>query len=776
MPRSVSQKLKGFAAGIYFKLKRGPLAQKETARRTGGVAEATARLMRRAACAGAVLLENDGMLPLSGPFALFGRTQIDTFYTGYGSGGDVSCPYTVGILEGLERAGAPLVACVAEFYRAFAEKHPVKRGGWGNWSFSSPEPECPAELLEAAARETDTAVVVLGRAAGEDMDSELTAGSFYLSEAEKALLLQVRRRFARVAVLLNTGNLIDVSALHDLHPNALLMLYQGGMEAGNACADLLLGKAEPGGRLPDTIAKKYEDYPSHENFSDPDAVCYREDIWLGYRGLETRAQDRVAYPFGYGLGYTEFCLKADYAGGVVSYRVRNTGMRAGRTVVEIYLKKPSGELDNPARELVAFRKTAEIAPGEEECGEIAVPVRAFCSYSERQHLFVRTAGTYELFAGFDVRSAESVARVPLSRLIVEECSPILKEENLAARIEAALPPALPPVPPVPFGEVVRGETSVRRFVAGLSAGALEALSRGALKMDSPLGARGNAGVMGGVTKELRALGVPPVTMVDGPSGIRLHAGASLLPIATLLAATFDEALVEAVYAAVGREMGERGAHVLLAPALNLHRNPLCGRNFEYYSEDPLLSGKIAAAAVRGVQSAGVSACPKHFACNNREFRRNKCDSVVSERALRELYLRGFEICVKESAPHFLMTSYNKVNGVYAHYNYRLVRGVLRGEWGFEGCVVTDWYMQKDRSPEFKKIKNNAYRIRAGVNVLMPGGGFLGKRMQHGGVLRSLDRRGGLTLGELQRNAEEVLGAVCKTSAVAGGEEQEDVVR
>ena len=220
-------------------------------------------------------------------------------------------------------------------------------------------------------------------------------------------------------------------------------------------------------------------------------------------------------------------------------------------------------------------------------------------------------------------------------------------------------------------------------------------------------------------------------------------------------------------------MAELGAHVLLAPALNLHRDPLCGRNFEYYSEDPLLSGKIAAAAVRGVQSVGASSCPKHFACNNREFRRNKCDSVLSERALRELYLYGFEICVKESHPHFLMTSYNKVNGVYAHYNYRLVRGVLRGEWKFEGCVVTDWYMQKAASPEFKHIKNNAYRIRAGVNVLMPGGGFLGKKMQHGGVLRSRKQREGLTLGELQQNAEEVLSAVRMSAACRG---ESNVVR
>ncbi len=773
MPRSLAQRLKGFAAGIYFRLKNGPIAQRENARRSGKVDEATAELLRRTACEGAVLLENDGTLPLHGKFALFGRTQIDTFYSGYGSGGDVSCPYTVSILEGLERAGAPIVSCVSDFYRAYEKEHAVKRGGWGNWAFSYPEPACPEALLVAAAAETDTAVVVFGRAAGEDMDSELSAGSFLLTEAERSLYAALKRKFARVAVLLNTGGLIDFSLFADDRPNALLMLYQGGMEAGNACTDLLLGRREPRGRLPDTIAKTYRDYPTCDNFFDPDTVRYREDIYIGYRAFETNAPEKVVYPFGYGLGYTEFCIKADYADGVLTYRVRNTGARAGRTVVEVYVRKPPCACGVPARELVAFRKTAEISPGEEERGEISVPIRAFCVYSEAQHAFVRMAGEYEIFAGFDVRSAPSAGKFTADTdQVVEACSDILSCD-LRPRILEALPAAYPKQPPVPFEKVQTGEVPLSRFVAGLSEQALEALSRGALKMDSPLGPRGNAGVMGGVTKELQALGVPPVTMVDGPSGIRLFAGASLLPIATLLAATFDEDLVEEVYAAVGREMAELGAHVLLAPALNLHRDPLCGRNFEYYSEDPLLSGKIAAAAVRGVQSVGASACPKHFACNNREFRRNKCDSVLSERALRELYLYGFEICVKESHPHFLMTSYNKVNGVYAHYNYRLVRGVLRGEWKFEGCVVTDWYMQKAASPEFKHIKNNAYRIRAGVNVLMPGGGFLGKKMQHGGVLRSRKQREGLTLGELQQNAEEVLSAVRMSAACRG---ESNVVR
>ena len=308
-----------------------------------------------------------------------------------------------------------------------------------------------------------------------------------------------------------------------------------------------------------------------------------------------------------------------------------------------------------------------------------------------------------------------------------------------------------------------GKVPLRAFVAQLSFDELEAVSRGDYKMNSPLGPEGNAGAFGGVLPSLNKKGVPPVITTDGPSGIRLKRASSLVPIGTLLACTFDEALVSEVYAGVGGEMKERGSDVLLAPGMNIQRSPLCGRNFEYYSEDPVLSGKIAAAAVRGIQSAGVSACPKHFACNNQEFNRNNHDARVSERALREIYLKGFEICVREANPHCIMTSYNKVNGVWAHYHFELVRGILRGEWGFGGCVMTDWWMKSARCPEDPRLKDNAYRIRAGVNVLMPGGDYFGK-CKPDGTVRAALKKGGLTMAELRRNAEEVLSFVLHSSA------------
>lgn len=309
---------------------------------------------------------------------------------------------------------------------------------------------------------------------------------------------------------------------------------------------------------------------------------------------------------------------------------------------------------------------------------------------------------------------------------------------------------------ITFQDVVSGKNTLEEFVATLSLDELEALSRGDYTMDSNLGAAGNAGAFAGVLKSLRDKGVPPVITTDGPSGIRLSAKCSLIPIGTLLACSFDTALVEEVYGAVAAEMAQRGSDVLLAPGMNIHRNPLCGRNFEYYSEDPYVSGKIASAAVRGIQSLGASACPKHFACNNQEFARTKNDSRVSERALREIYLKGFEICVKEAKPKNIMTSYNKINGVYNHYNYELCTDILRKEWHYEGNVMTDWWMQKGRSPEFPSIRDNAYRVRAQVDVLMPGGKRSGRRKPDGTLLESLGDRDGITLAELQRTAVNVL--------------------
>lgn len=766
--RMVRQRHKSLTAKKSSKRKGNGLQQAENTREVqqAHVLPKTSALLRRAAAEGAVLLENRGVLPLNGKFALLGRTQIDTFCTGYGSGGDVVRPYSVNILEGLQRAGAQLVEPLVSFYGTFVKTHPADHGSWGNWPYSFPEAELPADLLAASASETDTAVVVLGRAAGEDRENVLQKGSFYLTDAEHALLQAATAHFAHVAVVLNVGNIIDFSWVEEYPIEALLLVWQGGMEAGNAVSDLLLGRISPCGKLTDTIARRYESYPSAANFGNAAYNDYAEGIFVGYRHFETRAKDDVIYPFGYGLSYSDFRISAEYKENLVYYAVVNEGAYAGKATVEVFVKKPNGAIENPARELIGFHKTKSLSPGEREEGTIAPALREFASFDEEQNAFVLPVGKYEIYVGSDVRSADMVASFSVEEpCVVERCSSILRGP-LKEKILSALPSELPQSEcKGKLFDVKTGKLSIEEFVASLSDAELEALSRGDFTMDSPLGAKGNAGVMGGVLPALQERGVPAVTMTDGPSGIRLRTPCSLIPMGTLLACTFDEELISSVYRLLGEEMGERGSHVLLAPGMNLHRNPLCGRNFEYFSEDPFLTGKIAAAAVRGIQETGASACPKHFCCNNQEFNRNRNDSRVGERALRELYLRGFEICVKEADPRFLMTSYNKINGEWAHYHYRLVRGVLRGEWSFKGCVITDWWMQPSKSPDFKNIKNNSYRVRAGVNVLMPGGGYGEEGLQGGSLLAELGKDEGLTRGELQKNAVEVLSVILHTSAM-----------
>jgi beta-glucosidase len=307
-----------------------------------------------------------------------------------------------------------------------------------------------------------------------------------------------------------------------------------------------------------------------------------------------------------------------------------------------------------------------------------------------------------------------------------------------------------------LSDVENGTVSMEDFVAQLSLEELEAISRGDYKMDSPLGAKGNAGAMGGILESLRDKGIPPMITTDGPSGIRLLSYCSLIPNGTALASTFNTELVEKVYAKISEELKAKGSDILLAPGMNIHRSHLCGRNFEYYSEDPVVTGLMGAAAVKGIQTCGGSACPKHYACNNQEVNRTGNDSRLSERALREIYLKGFEICVKTAKPNTIMTSYNKINGVWGHYNYELCERILREEWGFDGVVMTDWWMRPSKSQEFPKMRDQAYRVRAGVNVLMPGGDRVTNGKPDGTLLKTYGKKDGITLYEMQRNASFVL--------------------
>ena len=767
----------------------------------------TARL---AAAEGIVMLKNDGVLPFAADekVAVFGRVQFDWFFVGYGSGGDVNKPYSVNLIDGMKNSGIAVDEQLAEIYCEWIRKNPADDGFWGFWPRFHDEMKIDEKTVRDAASRCGSAVVVIGRSAGEDRENALSKGSYYLTDAELSLLDKVTASFEKVAVLINSGNIIDMAWLKRYGDKigAVLYVWQGGMESGNAIGDVLSGKVSPSGKLSDTIADCYESYPSSANFGRKLYNNYAEDIFVGYRYFETFAPEKVMFPFGFGLSYTSFELSdktlmtADDKL-VVSVTVKNTGGMSGKEVVQIYYGAPQGELGKAAKSLVAYEKTRLLLPGEEQRLTFSFPVSRMASYDDSgksgfAHCYVLENGEYPIYVGSDVRSSEKIGVYEADETYVVErlasradCAPHIAFDRMTAvqgsdgkpelvyeqvplstvsrreEIENNLPeaPEYTGDRGIKLIDVANNRATLAGFTAQLDDTELEALCRGDYVMNSKLGTPGNAAVYGGILESLRDKGVPPVTATDGPSGIRLHCYASLLPIGTLLACTWNRQLVRDLYSLLGAEMAKKGSDVLLAPGMNIHRDPLCGRNFEYFSEDPLLTGTMGAAFVRGIQSQGVSACPKHFACNNQETMRIRNDSRVSERALREIYLKGFEICVKTARPENIMTSYNKINGVWGHYHYGTCTQILRGEWEYDGCVMTDWWMRACTDPDFPSLRNNAYRVRAQVDVLMPGAGAGSRKAKYDpSLLESLGKPEGIKRAEIFRSAMNTLRFVLRS--------------
>lgn len=761
------------------------------------VPEITAQA-RAMAADGIVLLKNeDKTLPITGQtrVAVFGRSAVNYFTVGYGSGGDVVSPYRRNLMEGLLEHGVKVDGILASQYETWCNRprNVPDEGYWAHWPMSNPEMPLKAEDVAAAALRCDMALVVIGRAAGESRENVLKPGSYYLTDREKAMLDVVATYFHRICLVMDCGNVIDMSWTRDYENKltAIVYAWQGGMESGTALADVLTGAVNPSGKLTDTIAVKYEDYPSSQSFGAMAFNAYTEDIYVGYRYFETFAPDRVLYPFGFGLSYTRFRLSSQAAVSgnqvTVNTTVENMGDEAGREVVQVYVDLPCGTLGNPKRVLAGFKKTGLLRPGQQQVVDVSFDLASLASFDDtgctgHKDAFVLEAGNYCVQAGTSIRDVKAVVCIVKQGLEVvrqlHECNAVRPEHgfcrmvnkggaldmemvptanrNLKQDILAHLPQELTPgQTEFTFEDVKARRCTPEEFVAQLSDQELDDITHGFGLMNDPSGPAGNAGSLGGVTEALKKRGIPTVITTDGPSGIRIRRTCSLLPCGTCLASTFDPEGVEALYRLLGREMVLQGTQVLLGPGMNIHRNPLCGRNFEYYSEDPLLTGKIAAAMVRGIQSQGVSACPKHFACNNQETNRNKCDSRLSQRAQREIYLKGFEIAVKESDPWCLMTSYNLVNGVWSHYHYELVTDILHDEWGYRGLTITDWWMQPGAAPEFPAITNDACRIRAQVDVLMPG------EIQERTLVASLADPNGVTRAEAQRCAVNVIKFILK---------------
>ena len=700
------------------------------------------QLSRQAAREGMVLLKNQGRaLPLEkgAKLALFGKATMD-YVKGGGGSGDVTVAYTRNLYEGLKtkEPQVQILEPLADFYRENVSAQYAQ----GVVPGFTREPKIPEELLTQAKAWTDTAVISICRFSGEGWDRKGIPGDgdFYLTKEEQEMVETVTGNFDRVIVVLNVGGMVDTSWFFaNDRIQAVLLAWQGGIEGGLAAADLLCGEVSPSGKLTDTFAGSFDDYPSSEGFNESeDYVEYTEDIYVGYRYFETisGAAGKVNYPFGYGLSYTSFSreyLGAFLEDGVISVdvRVTNIGGRPGKEVVQLYYGAPQGKLGKPAKELGAFGKTRLLEAGDSQVMRLTMREDSMASYDDlgkvKKSAYVLEAGIYRFWLGGSVREAKEIPffvekdEAEIVAQYSEKCAPRALKRRLLSdgtfeempqrperervlglapqdvdKLEGVIPAVLerkqvqlsqPPAPgTVMLADVAEGKATLDQLIAQLTDEELAEL----------LGGQPNTGVantygMGNIPDHR----VPNIMTADGPAGLRIQPQCGVCttawPCATLLACSWNEDLVYQVGAAGAAEVKENNIGIWLTPAMNIHRNPLCGRNFEYYSEDPLVAGKMGAAMIRGIQSQHIGASMKHFACNNKETNRKASDSRVSERAMREIYLKGFEIAVKEAQPWTIMSSYNLINGCHASENRELLTDILRDEWGFEGAVTTDWW-------------------------------------------------------------------------------------
>ena len=665
------------------------------------------------------------------------------------------------------------------------------------------------ELVGGAASRADAAIVIIGRTAGEEMDNKLEKGAFLLSDLEEDMLRRVTSAFDKTVVLLNTGGLIDMSFMDRYPVSAVMYVWQGGMVGGAGTAAVLTGEVSPSGKLPDTIAYEISDYPSDKFFGSGDMDCYGEDIYVGYRYFETFAKDRVRFPFGFGMSYTSFDItasdfKLDGDKVTGSVNVKNTGSTPGREVVQIYCSAPQGKLGKPARVLCGFDKTRTLQPGESQTLSFEIPLESVASYDDsgvtgHKSAWILEQGGYVFYAGADVRSASEAYSLTLPETVVRQCKSALgpltafkRMVNSSGKPEfedvpltgeafphdhAKLPAEIPQTGDrgIRLADVVNGKNTLEEFTAQLTDYDLSCIIRGE-GMGSPKVTAGTAAAFGGVSDTLTALGIPCACCDDGPSGMRLDCGtkAFSLPNGTLLASTFDRPLMTELFTFMGLEMHTNQVDCLLGPGMNIHRHPLNGRNFEYFSEDPYLTGEMASAELAGLHSTGAEGTIKHFCGNNRETRRHFLDSVISERALREIYLRGFEKAVKKGGAKSVMTTYGQVNGVWTAGNYGLVTGILRDDWGFDGFTMTDWWANINRRGKAPDKSDFAAMAMAQNDVYMV---TADGAACNDNTLDSL-KSGELTRGELQRNAMNILRFLTTTHAmkrVMGCDDETEII-
>ena len=776
-----------------------------------------------AACEAMVLLKNDGTLPLqTRKVALYGAGASMTIKGGTGSG-EVNERRSINILDGLLDRGFEVtttgwIDAFGSNYTKAAEEYKIEKRKRINLL----KPNSIMEMLKddfrlpagpeitpdhVAASRTDSCIYVVSRQAGEGGDRKAEKGDFFLTDEEVKAIRFCAEHYEHFVLVINAGSAIDMSFADQIPGiNAIVYICQLGTEGGHAFADLISGAVTPCGKLTDTWAKNYADIPFANEFSylngNLKEEYYKEGIYVGYRYFDTFGVE-PAYPFGFGLSYTDFSVNdvnvtLDGSAVSVSASVTNTGSDyAGKEVLQLYVSAPEGEMPKEYQSLAAFGKTSLLAPGQTEVLTLSFDLGKIASYREADACFVLESGDYILRLGNSSRNTEIAGVLTLDREVIvsqhQNICPVksaFEELSAPKRVPSQIPSGIVTIAVDPNAiETVTysygapdacQDARVQTFMNGLSVQDMVeivvgiGMFGGKKRFDLP-------GSVGNTTSKFWDRGLANVVLCDGPAGLRiqkistvdksgrikavemamsifdafpnfvkkimagdpeketpLYQYATAFPVTNALAQSWNTALMERVGKAVYEEMKEFGCTYWLAPAINIHRNPLCGRNFEYFSEDPYLAGTMATAITKGVQQEeGYYVTVKHFACNNQEDNRMNVSSNVSERALREIYLRGFERCVREGHAKGIMTSYNRVNKVYAPNSYDLCTKVLRNEWGFDGVVMTDWFSTKGKGGR------NALAMQAGNDLIMPGMGGNKKDILNGvrtGVISEEDVR------------------------------------
>lgn len=703
---------------------------------------------------GLVLLENqDSVLPLKNKKVnVFGVCSCALALAGAAGSGAVRADTAVGFYDALTNAGIEYNPDIYDVYAEYTDAESNGGlldyvGGVLEQFFSGGKAEMPISnisdtVMNDAVAFSDTAVVVIGRVGTEMKD--LAIEDLKLSTEERNMLDKVCATFSDVIVVFNLSNIMDMSWLDDYsNIKAAMIMWLPGEVATDSVGKVLSGEINPSGKLVDTIAYNLEDHPSNMNFGNYQYtgvsgipsyfVNYCEGIYVGYRYFETFAPEKVMYPFGYGLSYTDFTwdvksFNADEENVTVEVEVTNTGNVAGKDVVQIYFSAPyyMGGIEKSAIELAAYDKTELLQPGESETLTISYATEDMASYdSKTEEAWVLEAGEYNIYVARDVRTFEKTYKYNVEETVVYDTdnvtgNPIknlfgFAEGNLTYMSRADAVNTYPQSPvdfaatedvlnsdirpdPVTEGEAPKTGVVYEDGVITLSDVANNEELWGEfldqLTVEEQIDLICDCGYE---TIAIDRLGVPATSDNDGPSCIKgpgglLYTDSGLaFPVATVIACTWNDELAEEFGEAIGQEGIELGTHVWYAPGCNIHRSPLGGRNNEYFSEDPLLSGKMSAAVTRGAQSKGLIVTVKHFVANDQETNRqsNGLYTWLNEQSLRELYLEPFEISVKEGKAKGIMTAYNRLGNQWCGGSKALVTDLLRTEWGFDGYVITD---------------------------------------------------------------------------------------